>query len=94
MNWVWGGCGLHLLGAVCELIEWPAAVPGRQFRFGFHEVFHVCSAVASVALFLFVAWYVIPSRQATATREPTTGLLGAEAREVVAISGHAELPAG
>jgi hemolysin III len=33
MNWVWAGAVLYSIGAVCELVEWPA-VREWPFRFG------------------------------------------------------------
>jgi hemolysin III len=57
MNWVWAGAGLYTAGALCELTGWPA-VGEWPVRVGPHEVFHLLSAAASVAFFLFVARYV------------------------------------
>ena len=74
MNWVWAGRGLYMFGAICELTEWPQVITGDPVRVGFHEVLHLCSAVASVAFFLFVAWYVIPFRSASATGGRSTSI--------------------
>jgi len=63
MNWVWAGAILYTLGAVCELAEWPR-LSNAPLTFGFHEIFHLLSAAASVAFFLFIAWHVIPYRPA------------------------------
>lgn len=61
MNWVWVGGGLYTLGAVCELTDWPAGW-GPPVRVGSHEVFHLLTAAASAAFFLFVARHVLPYR--------------------------------
>jgi hemolysin III len=64
MNWVWAGCILYMLGTACELTQWPV-VSVWPVRFGFHEIFHLICAAASLAFFLFVARYVIPYRPPT-----------------------------
>ena len=63
MNWIWAGCALYTAGALCELAEWPVFTVS-PVRFGFHETFHLISAAASAAFFLFILRYVIPYRGA------------------------------
>lgn len=62
MNWVWAGALLYTAGALVELLEWPSA-GSREWRFGFHEVFHLFVAVASIAFFVFVARHALPYRR-------------------------------
>jgi hemolysin III len=58
MNWAWAGGLLYTAGAACELAGWP--VLGREpVRVGPHEVFHLATAAASAAFFVFVARYVV-----------------------------------
>jgi hemolysin III len=61
MNWVLVGCTLYAIGAVCELAKWPI-LSDFPVRVGYHEVFHLFNAAASVVFFLFVARYVVPFR--------------------------------
>jgi len=61
MNWIWAGCVFYTLGALCELFEWPV-LTSSPVRFGFHETFHLLSAAASFAFFMFILRYVIPYR--------------------------------
>ncbi len=59
MNWIWAGCALYTIGAICELMEWPL-ISEWPVRIGFHETFHVITAAASVAFFLFILRFVVP----------------------------------
>ena len=68
MNWALLGCVLYALGAVCELVEWPV-LSDNPVRVGYHEVFHLFNAAASVALFLFVARYIVPFKPTPAAKE-------------------------
>lgn len=68
MNWALVGCVLYALGAVCELVGWPV-LSDNPVRVGFHEVFHLFNAAASVALFLFVARYIVPFKPMPAAAE-------------------------
>jgi hemolysin III len=60
MNWVLAGGLLYTAGAACDLLRWPV-VSEWPVRVGPHEVFHLLSAAASVAFFVFVARHVILS---------------------------------
>ena len=68
MNWAVAGCVLYALGAVCELVEWPV-LSEYPVRIGPHEIFHLFNAAASVALFLFVARYIVPFKPTPAGAE-------------------------
>lgn len=57
MNYVLLGAASYSIGSVFELAEWPNPWPGW---IGFHEVFHFCDILGSVAFFLFITRYVIP----------------------------------
>jgi hemolysin III len=57
LNWVWVGGSFYVLGAICELTQWPVIVPGWLQA---HEVLHLCDVVASLAFFVFVVRHVIP----------------------------------
>jgi hemolysin III len=87
MNWIWAGCALYTIGALCELTEWPV-ISESPVRIGFHETFHVITAAASIAFFMFILRFAIPyqkpasadrceltinsSRSAESMRKPTT----------------------
>ena len=68
MNWALVGCVLYALGAVCELVEWPV-VSDNPVRVGYHEVFHLFNAAASIVMFLFIARYIVPFKPAPAAPE-------------------------
>jgi hemolysin III len=68
MNWALAGCVLYALGAVCELIEWPV-LSDYPVRVGYHEVFHLFNAAASVVFFLFVARYIVTIKPLPAAAE-------------------------
>ncbi|HEV3387242.1 MAG TPA: hemolysin III family protein [Gemmata sp.] len=68
MNWALAGCVLYALGAVCELVEWPL-LSDYPVRVGYHEVFHLFNAAASVVFFLFVARYIVPIKLIPAAAE-------------------------
>ncbi|MDB5310939.1 MAG: hemolysin-III related [Gemmataceae bacterium] len=59
MNWVLLGAGAYTTGAVLELLEWPM-LSTFPVRFGYHEIFHLCDTVGSLAFFLFITRHVIP----------------------------------
>ena len=64
MNWIWLGAGLYSIGAFCELTQWPILMT-EPVWLGFHEVLHICDAIANFVFFLFVVRYVIPYQPRT-----------------------------
>jgi hemolysin III len=82
MNWIWAGCALYTIGAICELMEWPV-ISESPVRIGFHETFHVITAAASVAFFFFILRFVVPYQRPAREDRCETRAVSAQGRRTI-----------
>ncbi len=69
IKWVWIGAGFYLIGAICELTDWPIIMEW-PVRVAAHEILHFCDTLGSLAFFVFIARYVVPYRNPILDDEP------------------------
>ena len=46
---------MYSIGAVCYALRWPDPWPRT---FGYHEIFHACTAVAALCHYIAI-WFVV-----------------------------------
>jgi hemolysin III len=79
MGWAFAGCVCYAAGGVCDVIDWPAPIPGL---INAHEVTHLLDMAGTAAHVIFMLRFIVPYERPSNSARSRSRLVEREMAEV------------